>query len=82
MGYFWDTWMRRHMNDSSAAGLIAKPSDEHVANIRAWYRVWRSLSNVQQEAWQKLSRAEKDATYQMSAEEFRTYMNELVKKAA
>lgn len=57
-------------------------TEEHKAAIRAWYRVWHSLTKRQQEAWHQLSREEKDATYAMTALEFAKFMRELVKKAA
>lgn len=58
------------------------PTEQHKAAIRAWNRVWQSLTKRQQEAWHALGREEKDTTYAMTAVEFAKFMRELVKKAA
>ena len=49
----------------------------NAATVKAWFKVWRSLSKSKKDAWQQLSRAEKDATYAMPADEFAAYMDGL-----
>lgn len=74
MSYLWDSYYRRHNPEGiKSAGPAPKPSREHIARVRAWYRVWHSLTRAQQDAWQALSRAEKDATYRMNAAEFAAF---------
>ena len=56
---------------------IAPPSMGKIAATRAWNLVWRSLTPAQQDAWQRLRREEKDATYKMTADEFAAFMQRI-----
>lgn len=59
----------------SSKSAPSTPTPEYTENVKAWYRVWRSLTASQQAAWQRLKRAEKNATYAMSAQSFQAYMD-------
>src|SRR5262245_32916118 len=75
----WTTLRRHWCNPEQPQTRVETPSFEHAAAIKAWFRVWHSLTKRQQNAWHALGRLEKDATYQMDAAAFVAFMKALVK---
>jgi len=52
------------------------PSKENVTAVRAWFVVWRNLSDQQKAAWRALSKEQREATMTLDAADFAAVMGE------
>lgn len=69
-------WYDASGNKQSPA-VHTPPSQANTDRVLLWYRVWYSLTPAQRDAWQALTRAEKDYTYKLTGPEFAAFMASL-----